>query len=256
MGLTLSETKTKITNLNTDKVLFLGTIIKRANEYSYSRSSHNNILKRNSKKIRMEAPIDRIVKKLHDADFMKNSKSCPKFVWMTLEHRQIIHMYNSVFRGYLNYYKFTHNYSRIASSIGFYLKQSCAKLLAAKFSMGTMAKAYSKFGPNLSVTHKDIKDPKKTKTYSFLVPSYKITLKFLTNSSPVIKALYGSVSLSTLDDLECAKCSSKYRVEMHHVRHMKDLNPKLNSLDKLMVRRGRKQIPLCRTCHMEYHRKK
>lgn len=174
---------------------------------------------------------------------------------MTLEHRQIIHMYNAVFRGYLNYYIFANNYSRVASTIGYYLKQSCAKLLAAKYSMGTMAKVFNKFGPNLTVKHKDLKDAKKSKTYSFLIPSYKNTLSFLTDSNPVIKALYGSVSLSTLDDLECAKCSSKYRVEMHHVRHMKDHNPKLNSLDKLMVRRRRKQIPLCRTCHMEYHRK-
>nr|YP_009327877.1 hypothetical protein [Epichloe festucae]APB96835.1 hypothetical protein [Epichloe festucae]APB96895.1 hypothetical protein [Epichloe hybrida] len=255
MGLTLSESKTKITNLNTESVLFLGTNIKRAKEFSYSKPKHNNILRRNSKKIRMEAPIQRIVNKLHNAEFMKNNKSSPKFVWMSLEHRQIIHMYNAVFRGYLNYYKFAHNYPRLASTVGYYLKQSCAKLLTAKFSLGTMAKTFNKFGPNLGVTHKDMKDPKKNKFYSFLNPSYKTTLKFLTDSSPVIKALYGSVSLSTLDDLECAKCNSKYRVEMHHIRHMKDLNPKLNSLDKLMVRRRRKQIPLCRTCHMEYHRK-
>lgn len=80
MGLTLSESKTKITNLNTDEVLFLGTIIKRARMFSYSRPIHNNILRRNSKKLRMEAPINKIVKKLHDADFMKDNESNPKFV--------------------------------------------------------------------------------------------------------------------------------------------------------------------------------
>jgi cob(I)alamin adenosyltransferase len=80
MGLTLSESKTKITNLNTESVLFLGTNIKRAKEFSYSKPKHNNILRRNSKKIRMEAPIQRIVNKLHNAEFMKNNKSSPKFV--------------------------------------------------------------------------------------------------------------------------------------------------------------------------------
>jgi hypothetical protein len=175
---------------------------------------------------------------------------------MTLEHRQIIHMYNSVLRGYLNYYKFAHNYGRLVSATAYILKQSCAKLLAAKYSLDTMAKVYARFGPQLSTVHKDNKDPKKNKTYSFLKPSYQITLKFLTNSSPVIKALYGSVSLSTLDDLKCSICESEYRVEMHHIRQMKDLNPKLNYLDKLMARRNRKQIPLCRECHMEYHRNK
>lgn len=164
-------------------------------------------------------------------------------------------MYNSVFRGYLNYYKFAHNYPRVASLIGYHLKQSCAKLLAAKYSLKTMSKVYNKFGPNLSVSHKEMKDKtSKEKVYSFLVPSYKISLKFLTDDTPVIKALYGSVSIATLDNLECAKCESTYRVEMHHIRHMKDLNPKLDSMHKLMVRRNRKQIPLCRACHMDYHR--
>lgn len=189
IGLTLRESKTKITNLNTSEVLFLGTIIKRARESSYSRPSHNLIMKINSKKLRLEAPIQRILKKLQDADFMKNNISCPKFVWMTLEHRQIIHLYNSVFRGYLNYYKFAHNYPRVVSVVGYHLKQSCAKLLAAKYSLGTMAKAYRKFGPNLAITQKDSKDPKKTKTYGFLLPSYKIRMKFLTDSSPIIKGL-------------------------------------------------------------------
>lgn len=165
-------------------------------------------------------------------------------------------MYNSVLRGYLNYYKFAHNYGRVASVTVYILKQSCAKLLAAKYSLDTMARVYAKFGPQLSTVHVDKNDPKKKKTYSFLKPSYKITLKFLMNSSPVIKALYGSVSLSTLDDLVCSVCESEYRVEMHHIRHMKDLNPKLNSLDKLMARRHRKQIPLCRECHMAHHRGK
>lgn len=51
-------------------------------------------------------------------------------------------------------------------------------------------------------------------------------------------------------------CGSEYRVEMHHVRFLKDLNPNLkNALDKLMASRKRKQIPLCRECHMEKHRK-
>ncbi len=40
---------------------------------------------------------------------------------------------------------------------------------------------------------------------------------------------------------------------MHHVRHLKDLNPKLDLIDKLMASRHRKQIPLCRECHLRRH---
>jgi hypothetical protein len=34
---------------------------------------------------------------------------------------------------------------------------------------------------------------------------------------------------------------------------MKDLDPKSSWIDKEMARKKRKQIPLCRKCHMEHH---
>lgn len=70
-------------------------------------------------------------------------------------------------RGYLNYYSFTHNYPRIASSLEFILKTSCAKLLAAKFKLGSVTKVIARYG-------KDLKGGRdKTKFYK---PSYKINV--------------------------------------------------------------------------------
>jgi len=249
IGLTLSRTKTRITNINDQGFLFLGTFIFRARRISFARLA-GALIKRNSKKLRLEAPLIRIMKKLHEADFMKAGKSNPKFIWLSLEHRQIIHLYNSVLRGYLNYYKFTHNYGKLTSSLVYILKSSCAKLLAAKYSLGTEAKVYRKFGPQLAVP---ITEKGKVKIHGFLKPSYVLTMKFLTNSTPIIKSLYGSKSLATLDDMVCSICGSEYRVEMHHVRALKDLNPKLSTIDKLMASRRRKQIALCRECHMKKH---
>lgn len=80
MELTLSESKTKLTNINLSSALFLGTNIKRASKYSFARTSHNNLLRRNSKKLRLEAPISRILEKLKEADFIKSGKSNPKAV--------------------------------------------------------------------------------------------------------------------------------------------------------------------------------
>ena len=147
-------------------------------------------------------------------------------------------------RGFLNYYNFAHNYNRVASYVGFILKQSCAKLLAAKFSLGTMAKVYKKFGENL--------EGPKGKT--LFKPSYKLSLKFLTSASPVVGAMYQEKTTTTMDNLKCSVYDSDYRVEMHHVRPMKNLNPKLSYMDRLMVRINRKRIPLCRKCHMLNHR--
>lgn len=95
----------------------------------------------------------------------------------------------------------------------------------------------------------------KKKVYSFLKPSYKLTFKFLINSTPVVQTLYGSKSIANLDDLVCVKCESSVNVEMHHIRQLKDLNPNLDMIDKLMASRKRKQIPLCRACHVDKHTK-
>jgi len=58
-------------------------------------------------------------------------------------------MYNSVLRGYLNYYSFTHNYNRVASSLTHLLRESCARLLAAKFTLRNRARVIKKYGQDL-----------------------------------------------------------------------------------------------------------
>ena len=68
---------------------------------------------------------------------------------MHMNHDQILYLYNSVFRGYANYYSFTHNYNKLISTLTHVLKGSCAKLLAVKFNLKTQAKVYKKFSPLL-----------------------------------------------------------------------------------------------------------
>lgn len=108
-----------------------------------------------------------------------------------------------------------------------------------------MAKTYKKFGGRLTGN----------KGKSFLKPSYRITLKFLINPSPIVGSLFQEKSTATLDNLKCSLCESTYRVEMHHVRAVKDLNPKVSYLDRQMIRINRKRIPLCRRCHIIKHSK-
>ena len=233
--LNLSE-KTKLTNLSTESVLFLGTTISRSNHSSKSKGSERR-LRPYKLGIRFLAPLDRIKNKLTSASFLKGGKSHPKFLWLHHEHDQIILLYNSVLRGFLNYYSFVHNYGRLVSYIEFILKQSCAKLLATKFNLLRMAPVYKKFAGRLTGP----------KGVSFYKPSYKMTLKFLTKATPLVGSLYQK-SRASLDNLKCSICHSEYRVEQDHVRA--DLNPKISYQDRQMVRINRKRIPLCRKCHM------
>ena len=56
--------------------------------------------------------------------------------------------------------------------------------------------------------------------------------------------MFQAKSTATLDNLQCKVCGSDYRVELNHVRALKDLKPKLSYMGKLMVRTIRKKIPL------------
>lgn len=250
IGLKMNLEKTKITNLRTSKALFLGVELSRTNTTKFTKVKSSSSTRRLPLNLRMTAPIARIIKKLSDTGFIINYKPVPKFLWLHNSHDQIIYLYNSVMRGFLNYYSFVHNYSRVVSLLNFILKQSAAKLLAAKFKLGTRAKVFKKLGPDLTTPNK----------VNFLKASYKSNyLNFKVNRIDIqtlenIQGLYVSnKSLASLHQKVCNICGSNYRVEMHHVRKMSDLNPKIHLLDKLMIKTHRKQIPLCRECHMKKH---
>jgi group II intron reverse transcriptase/maturase len=256
IGLTVSQQKTKITNLSTSKALFLGVELSRSNTIKFARVKSSSSTKRLGLRLRMTAPIARIIKKLTETGFIVKNEPAPRFRWLHNNHDQIIHLYNSVMRGFLNYYSFAHNYSRLVSLLNHILKQSAAKLLAAKFKLGTRAKVFAKFGPNLTSLNK----------VSFMrrKPSYKgnyldfMVSKVNPHKIENLQGLYvtgqsKSGSIASLYNQICQSCGSSHRVEMHHVRKMSDLNPKINTIDRLMVRAHRKQIPLCRKCHMNKH---
>ena len=43
---------------------------------------------------------------------------------------------------------------------------------------------------------------------------------------------------------------------MHHIKHLKTMNNKLTPMEQSMVSLNRKQIPVCRICHMDIHKGK
>jgi group II intron reverse transcriptase/maturase len=247
LKLNLSVEKSKITNPRIEPALFLGSQIT-ISRHVYSTLGKHHQRWRVASQLRLLAPMERIYKKLITAGFMSAQfrSGTPKFLWYANDKDTIIKLYNSVLLGYLNYYSFTHNYPKVASSLEFILKTSCAKLLAAKFKLRSVSKVIEKYGKDLQGKDK----------IAFLKPSYKMNLwDFKSNPKNRIQTLFASyLSAATLGALNCSKCGSLDRVEMHHVRLLSDLNPKLSEIDRIMAKRRRKQIPLCRSCHLEHHK--
>lgn len=160
----------------------------------------------------------------------------------------IILLYNTVYRGIIQYYRFVYNFNELSSKVHYTLKESCAKLLAAKYSLNSQAKVFAKFGKNLQG-----KDKHK---FVDIVLGLNLTAYKTSTDDVNLKIFAENISKASLDNLKCAVCDSDYRVEMHHIRMLKDLNPKANFVDRLMAKRRRKQIPLCRECHMNHHSNK
>lgn len=46
----------------------------------------------------------------------------------------------------MQYYSFVGNFNELSAKLHFILKTSCARLLAAKFSLGTLPQVYAKYG--------------------------------------------------------------------------------------------------------------
>lgn len=245
LKLELSVEKTHITNIRNDNATFLSTEIKRFEHQLYTRK-RGRLTRITSDGLRFAAPIKNILKKLKNNGFLKKNKSVPRFIWMQCSKDEILIFYNSIYRGITNYYRFAHNFNHLSSVLHYILKASCAKLLAAKFSLGNQMKVFKKYGRDLKGVDKHgfIKAVYGTKPSAFNVKMDEVQLK-----------LFGrGISKASLEKLVCINCESEYRVEMHHIRMMKDLNPKARLIDKIMARKNRKQIPLCRVCHMKHHR--
>ncbi len=82
MDLRLGGARTIITNINKEKAMFLGTQISRGRHTKHKKlkNTPGSGAKRNPKRLRLEAPILRINKKLAEAGFRNEGKAHPKFV--------------------------------------------------------------------------------------------------------------------------------------------------------------------------------
>lgn len=146
--------------------------------------------------------------------------------------------------GIFNYFSFIDN-TKALSRIYNILRSSAAKLLAAKFKLKTQRAVYVKFGKGL----------KTEKGKSLIIRSdwKKNTMDFKINPRTDLPALYiNRLTKSNLLKI-CAICGSIDKIEMHHVKHIKKMNKDLTVGEKSMASLNRKQIPVCRVCHMDIH---
>jgi len=209
LSLTLSQEKTKITLVSQDYAKFLGYRIQIGGNSEFS--SSNAGVKRRT------------------------------VGW----HNIIIGRYNSIIRGYRNYYSPADNYGTTMNRIEYILKYSCAHTLAAKHRtrITVQLKKIKTMGLDISTNYKN-------KIWDFKIGDPLVSLEQM--------FLFYTRRTKLLSDTKCLICSSTDNLEMHHVKALRKDGVLLkdNYMIGLMQRMNRKQITVCRTCHLEIHQGK
>lgn len=154
----------------------------------------------------------------------------------------------------MNYYSLANNYGRIAARVHFILKYSCALTICSKIKLRTLRGGFKKYGKNLTILQNGKKIDYPSITYKR--PNIKYEVRKAQNVESLVDGLINRYSRH-VGNLKgpCVICGSEQNIEVHHIRALKDLNKKKDMLSITMVMYSRKQVPVCKSCHIKIHKR-
>jgi len=262
LKLNLNLDKTVITHARNSKAHFLGTDIsitpldKRPLRL-VNRGLSSYRMKSVTKPLLM-APIKKLVLKLTERGFAKNGGK-PTYLARMLhfETNQIVKHFWQIWLGLSTFYSFTDNYGTLGR-IHYILKYSCVLTLASKLKLKTAKRVFAKYGRDILIRDNNNKVIASFPDVTLAKPN-KFYITEITNINPIarLEKLAKSTfrSRAVLDSI-CTICDTSENIEMHHVRKLRDSSKaiKKDYLTSMMSRMNRKQIPMCRSCHIKYHK--
>nr|YP_010003156.1 hypothetical protein JXY92_mgp08 [Ulva torta]AZP40264.1 hypothetical protein [Ulva torta] len=178
LNLELSREKTAITHLPTNHAFFLGSIIRRhSRKYmlGLTRKRGAQRIKMTNSRIILECPIKKIVSKLKEQGYAHAADGKPKAVtkWIYMKPEEIILRYNSVIRGYLNYYSFVNNRNMLREIV-WILTYSAVFTFSRKWNISPK-KVFKKLG-NPPTYKTERKTQKGVKTVSYRLDRGDLTI--------------------------------------------------------------------------------
>lgn len=112
---------------------------------------------------------------------------------------------------------------------------------------------FKKYGSTLSIPYKSDKGKERMAKFN-VAPTLGRIDKFNINPLVPFDVFYWNLrSRSRLGGLCPSICGSDEDVEMHHVKSLKTRRND-NSFTQVMRNMNRKQIPVCRPCHLKIHK--
>ena len=259
LKLTLSAEKTLITHAMTGRARFLGYEIGTMNaptklDRQGVRSVNGNI--------GMYIPED--VLQAKRKRYMRDEKPIHRPELLNDSEYDIITRYQGEYRGLVNYYELAHNIAELGY-IRWTMETSLLKTLASKNQTSVAQEqrrlrgtAKTLVGPRacLKLTiQREGKKPLVTIFGGLPLRRRKKTV-IVDEVLRTYPRMRSEIVEKLLNDT-CEICGAKEKVEMHHIRKLKDLNKKgkreMPLWMKIMITRKRKSIPLCKRCHEDVH---
>ena len=259
LKLELSPEKTLITHARTTPARFLGyEVVVFQNDRKRDRRRQRAI----NGLIGLKVPAD--VVRAQCARYQRRGKAVHRTERMHDTVFSIMAQYQAEYRGVVNYYRLAYNL-RVLNRLRWIMEQSLTKTLAHKLRITVMS-VFRRYQTTISTE----RGPKKVLQVTVERPG----------KSP-LTARWGGISLThdrmaVLDDRPrpvwnhrsselierlladtCELCGSHERVQVHHVRHLRDLHrpgrrPKPEWM-YVMAARRRKTLIVCERCHRAIH---
>ena len=151
LKLTLNDQKTKITHISKG-VFFLGHIWSR-NTYMIKQKYAGKLRNKRMQSSSLKVGTRWVIEALRDKKFCDGSgKPIPYFKNLRLPQSETNLLANTIIKGLCNWWLFAFNRRKITAYTAYIIRYSIAKMYAAKFRLGTVAKVF-KIGTNdLSVS--------------------------------------------------------------------------------------------------------
>ena len=259
LKLTLSAEKTLMTHAHTGRARFLGYEI----GIMYSSTKLDDRLRRSvNGAVGMYIPEDVIQAKRKR--YLRDGKPIHRPERQNESEYDIIVRYQGEYRGLVQYYGLAQNLAQLGY-VKWTMETSLLKTLASKNQTST-----TKESKRLQATIQTPDGPRRC--LQLIIQREKKTplvatfggLSLKRRKNPVIKdrvilpyvRMRSEIVERLLNDT-CEVCGGKANIQMHHVRHLRDLNKKgkkeMPLWMKIMISRKRKSIPLCKGCHDDVH---